>query len=246
VYINFLAGGIGGSENWQVAADRLRSLGARDSQAARQVEILDEMALTLDGYPREMPVGRQLSSSPEAIVFEAFMSPLECTYLIETAEPLLEQSVVVDPASGQLRPHPIRTSEGAAFPWVSEDLVINALNRRIAAASGTDLKAGEPLQVLRYRPGQEYRPHLDALPKSDNQRVFTMLVYLNAGYRGGETNFTRAQLKFAGDLGDGLLFRNADNEGLPDPNSEHAGLPVLAGEKYVASRWIRERRLALS
>jgi len=160
---------------------------------------------------------------------------------VQTAEPLLQQSVVVDPATGVLRPHPVRTSDGASFPWASEDLVISALNRRIAAASGTDVKCGEPLQVLRYRPGQEYRPHFDALPSNENQRVLTMLVYLNSGYSGGETSFTRAGLTVAGRMGDALLFRNARPGGSPDLNAEHAGLPVSSGEKYLASRWIRER-----
>jgi prolyl 4-hydroxylase len=191
-------------------------------------------------------VGLQLSVTPEVWRFNDFASLTECLYLIETAEPLLQQSVVVDPVTGQFRPHPVRTSEGATFPWVSEDLVVTALNRRIAVASGTDASCGEPLQVLRYRPGQEYRPHLDALPTGANQRVLTMLVYLNEDYEGGETLFSRTGLKYAGKAGDGLLFRNANPDGVPDPSAEHAGLPVLAGEKYVASRWIRERPLMAS
>jgi prolyl 4-hydroxylase len=127
------------------------------------------------------------------------------------------------------------------FPWVSEDLVIHALNRRIAITSGTDVFAGEPLQVLRYSPGQQYRPHLDALPTGDNQRILTMLVYLNEDYEGGETHFTRTGLRFAGSAGDALLFRNATSDGLPDEMAQHAGLPVVRGEKYLASRWIRQR-----
>ena len=239
--LSFLANGIGGAADWRTATARLLELARTNKRAERQIELLEAMALDANGYPTEKPTGKHLSESPDAWAFEAFASEAECRYLIETAAPLLEQSVIVDPATGQLRPHPIRTSDGAAFPWISEDLVISALNRRIAAASGTELGAGEPLQVLRYRPGQEYRPHLDALPTGDNQRVLTMLVYLNDGYPGGETYFTRAQLKFSGRLGAALLFRNADSAGVPDKRAEHAGLPVLSGEKYIASRWIRER-----
>jgi prolyl 4-hydroxylase len=241
VYICFLANGIGGEADWQGAKSRLIILAEQDERAARQLAVVRSMALTSDGYPTVQPEGRRISASPEAWVFEDFMSGAECDYLIEAAQPLLQQSVIVDPATGQIRPHPIRTSDGAAFPWVSEDLVISALNRRIAVASSTDASCGEPLQVLRYRPGQEYRPHLDALPAGDNQRILTMLVYLNAGYLGGETLFTRTQLKFAGAKGDALLFRNSDARGQPDGNAEHAGLPVLEGEKYLASRWIRQK-----
>jgi prolyl 4-hydroxylase len=241
VYICFLANGIGGEANWQAAKEQLRKLAESDAKAARQIAVIETMELDDRGYPRTRPVGHQLSTTPEVWRFDDFASSAECLYLIETAQPLLQQSVVVDPVTGQFRPHPIRTSEGAIFPWVSEDLAVTALNRRIAMASGTDASCGEPLQVLRYRPGQEYRPHLDALPGGENQRVLTMLVYLNENYDGGETLFTRTGLKYAGKAGDGLLFRNADPDGIPDRNAEHAGLPVLAGKKFVASRWIRER-----
>jgi prolyl 4-hydroxylase len=241
VYICFLANGVGGEADWQGAKERLRKLAETEPKAKRQIELISAMALDDQGQAQQRPAGRQLSTTPEVWAFEHFASAAECQYLIDTAKPLLEQSLIVDPATGQLRPHPVRTSEGAMFPWVSADVVITALNRRIAAASTTDAGSGEPLQVLRYRPGQQYRPHLDALPSGENQRILTMLIYLNDGYQGGETLFTRTGLKFAGKTGDALLFRNAAPSGSPDPNAEHAGLPVVSGEKYIASRWIRER-----
>jgi prolyl 4-hydroxylase len=246
VYICFMANGVGGKSDWGAARERLRKLAKEDRPAARQLELLDSMAIDERGYPLTQPVGRLLSKTPEVWTFDHFASAAECDYLIATADPLLRESVVVDPATGQLRPHPVRTSEGAMFPWVSADMVITALNRRIAAASNTDDACGEPLQVLRYRAGQEYRPHLDALPTRDNQRVLTMLVYLNEDYRGGETLFTETGLKFAGGRGNALLFRNAEPGGLPDPLSKHAGLPVIDREKYLASRWIRQRPLVVS
>ena len=73
-----------------------------------------------------------------------------------------------------------------------------SLNRRIAAASGTRVEQGEPLQVLRYRPGQQYRNHYDAIAGMDNQRALTMLVYLNDAYQGGETRFVRTGLAVRG------------------------------------------------
>ena len=241
VFICFLANGVGGETDWPGARKRLQELAARDGDAVRQCRLLDRMVLTEDGYPVRKPVPNKLSSSPEVVVFEGFFSGEECEYLLDVATPLLRQSVIVDPLTGQLRSDPVRTSDGAVFPWAAENMLISALNRRIAAASGTDRACGEPLQVLRYRPGQEYRPHFDSLPTTDNQRILTMLVYLNEGFEGGETFFTRSGLKFAGRLGDALQFRNALKDGAADPNAEHAGLPVTSGEKFVASRWIRER-----
>src|SRR5262249_26442794 len=141
----------------------------------------------------------------------------------------------------------IRTSRGVGFPFVDENPAIHALNRRIAAASVTDVRAGEPMQVLSYAPGQQYREHSDALPKvaPGQQRVITFLVYLDEDYEGGETVFPAVGLKVRGHTGDGLMFRNAANDGTPDPKALHAGLPVTRGVKHIASRWIRAAPLVL-
>jgi prolyl 4-hydroxylase len=170
------------------------------------------------------------------------MTEAECRYLRTAGEPALQPSVVVDPATGRLTPHPVRSSDAAMFGVYAEDLVVNALNRRIAALSGTGIDQGEPLQLLRYRPGGEYKPHMDALPAEPNQRILTVLVYLSDDYEGGETAFPNAGLSFRGRTGDALLFRNTGADGRPDPLSLHAGLPVARGIKYLASRWIRANR----
>ena len=94
---------------------------------------------------------------------------------------MLEPSVVVDSATGRQVRDPLRTSDGIGFTWPLENPAVHALNRRIAAASGTDVERGEPLQVLRYKPGEQYRTHFDAIPGFANQRVMTMIVWLNAG-----------------------------------------------------------------
>ena len=246
IFISFLALGIGGEPSWSEALRRLREFARRDSLAAGQFRLIECMDLNASGDPVRAFSGRQLSDRPEVSSFEQFFTRAECDYLISRARPLLQPSVIVDPSTGQLRPHPVRTSEGAMFPWASEDLVIHALNRRIAMASETNVFAGEPLQVLRYSPGQQYHPHFDALPPGDNQRILTMLIYLNDDYEGGETQFTRTGLTFAGHKGDALLFRNATLEGAPDEMAQHAGLPVIRGEKYLASRWIRQHPFARS
>ena len=109
------------------------------------------------------------------------------------------------------------------------------------------MRAGEPLQVLRYAPGEQYREHSDALPHvaPEQQRVLTFLVYLNEDYKGGETAFPALGIKFRGRRGDGLLFRNSSSDGAIDRRAIHAGLPVTRGAKLLASRWIRAAPLVL-
>ncbi len=241
-YRAFIANGTGGPADWAAAMALLKEAGERDISAKREAEVIGRMELGPDGQSQGPFPCEQLSSSPDVRLFPGLFTADECDFLIERSEASLQPSLVVDPRTGQQVPNPVRTSDATGFPLIAESPAIHALCRRLADASETHVKQGEPLQVLRYRPGQEYRPHFDAIDNADNQRVLTFLVYLNEDFEGGETEFLSTGLKVRGSKGDGLLFRNADSSGAPDASSQHAGLPVTAGEKYLASRWIRERR----
>ena len=203
------------------------------------------MRLSPEGDPLALPDEERLSSRPWASRFPALFSPAECRFLVGRARPALAPSVIIDPRTGRQVRNPIRTSEGMAFAFMNENPAVHALNRRIAAVTGTAVAQGEPLQILRYRPGQEYKPHFDAIAGDPNQRILTVLVYLNEDYEGGETSFVNADLRFRGRLGDALVFRNALPDGRADALSQHAGLPVTAGEKLIGSRWIRQRPFLL-
>ncbi|HEX8380299.1 MAG TPA: 2OG-Fe(II) oxygenase [Allosphingosinicella sp.] len=238
----FLAAGVGGAEDWPGAVAALTALAPRDAGAAAQLRLLALMDLGPDGFPKRPPPVRPLSTEPRAAACEGFMTEAECAWLREAGEPALQPSAVVDPKTGKMVPHPVRSSDAATFGVHSEDLVINALNRRIAAVSGTRLEQGEPLQLLRYRAGGEYKPHMDALPAEPNQRILTALVYLSDEHEGGETSFPSAGLSYRGRTGDALIFRNVRSDGSADPLTLHAGRPVTKGTKYLASRWIRAAR----
>lgn len=113
------------------------------------------------------------------------------------------------------------------------------------AGSGRPRDLAEARALFR-RAGEAGRhAHFDAIPGFANQRVLTMLVWLNDGYEGGETFFATPGLSLRAAKGDAILFRNAGADGRRDPDSTHAGRPVTAGEKLIASRWIRERRFEL-
>jgi prolyl 4-hydroxylase len=243
----FTANGTGGAAEWDTAYALLRDLAKSDPAASGQVSVIDAMGLSADGTPGVLPPSEILHDTPRIVLIPSLFSPMECAYLIGAAEPLTEPSVVIDPRSGQFIRDPIRTSDAAAFPLALENPAIHALNRRLAAATGTNVSQGEPLQVLRYRPGQEYKLHIDALPPQvGNQRVITALVYLNEDYEGGETDFPELGLSVRGKVGDALIFPNVGADGAPDQRLRHAGKPVRAGSKRIASRWIRARPLDLS
>ena len=242
IYVNFLASGVGGDRDWPAALSLLRDLAADNPRSARELAVIDAMALTSDGDPLDVPTGTTICSAPSILTFRCLFTADECRYLATAATPMFEPAVVVDARTGTQARDPLRICDSCGFTQPLENPAVHALNRRLAAASRTAVDQGETLQVLRYRPGGEYKPHHDFVSAFDNQRVMTMLVWLNADYQGGETWFPVPKLSLKGQPGDALLFRNTLPDGSCDPHSAHAGRPVTQGEKLIASRWIRERR----
>ena len=238
---NLLANGVAGKRDWPVALARLEAEARALPVRSAALDLIKAMQLDANGDPIGRFEPRPLSDHPRAVLFEGLMTPGECAYLIDAAGEAFEPSMVYDESRRLVR-DTIRTSDGATIHWAIEDPAIHALNRRIAAATGTAYEQGEALQALRYSPGQEYRPHFDWLDNAPNQRLWTALVYLNEDYEGGATQFVRTALEVRGKAGDMLLFWNANDEGHGDPLAEHAGLPVTSGVKYLATRWIREAR----
>jgi prolyl 4-hydroxylase len=239
------ANGSGAAPDWAGALRLLETAAQADPVAAEQLKLVHAMAIDGSGHPAAPPTGRMISQTPSVMHFAGLLTADECLHLARAADPLFEPAMVIDPRSGRPIPHPIRTSDGAVLGPAREDLVVRTINLRIAAASQTDVRAAEALTVLRYAPGQQYRPHHDAISGTPNQRAWTMLLYLNEGYVGGETRFLPSNITVRGKRGDGLLFRNLLPSGRPDPAAQHAGLPVQRGTKWLATRWIRQQPLDL-
>jgi prolyl 4-hydroxylase len=229
--------GTGGEANREKALALLREAASQgDEIAAGELELLARVS----AFAPVAEVTRDLlSSDPHVEVLRKLLLASECEWLIRRAQPLLKPSFVDDGKTGRGRPDPIRTSHGAALVPHEEDLVVQDINRRIAAATATSVTHAEALYVMRYTPGQEYKPHLDALPGLKNQRDWTAIAYLNQAFEGGATVFPKLELTIRGDPGDVLVFRNSSSDGEPDLRLRHAGVPVASGEKWIATRWIR-------
>lgn len=213
---------------------------------------------TLASQRAPADVSQQLSGSaepvirmekPQIIVYRNVLTPDECDRLIEMARPKMRPSTVVDQATGQLNPHPTRVSSGTYFQ-VDENPFIRKIDRRITALMRVPVENGEPIQILNYQPGGQYRPHFDYFPSSQSgstyhlarggQRTATLVIYLNEVTAGGETEFPEIGLKVMPQKGSAVYF-SYFHQGQVDPLTLHAGNPVIQGEKWIATKWVRER-----
>ena len=184
---------------------------------------------------------------PRVVVFGNLLTAAECDELMALARPRLERSETVDTATGGSEINSARTSDGMFFER-GEHPVITRLERRIAALLNWPVDHGEGLQILRYRPGARYEPHYDyfdpgksgtpRIVERGGQRVGTLVMYLNTPERGGSTTFPDAGLDVAPVRGSGVFF--SYDRPHPSTRTLHGGAPVLAGEKWVATKWLRE------
>ncbi|XP_027119341.1 prolyl 4-hydroxylase 1-like isoform X1 [Coffea arabica] len=239
-----------------------RTLGGRNSgsgQLGRGYShwAYDKEAVTLRiGYVKPEIV----SWSPRIILLHSFLSPEECDYLRAIALPRLQISTVVDAKTGKGIKSNVRTSSGMFLSHEERSFpMIQAIEKRMSVYSQVPVENGELIQVLRYEKNQFYKPHHDYFSDTFNlkrggQRVATMLMYLSDNVEGGETYFPMAgtgECSCGGKMvkglcikpakGDAVLFWSMGLDGESDPNSIHGGCEVLGGEKWSATKWMREK-----
>jgi prolyl 4-hydroxylase len=203
-------------------------------------------ALSAAGRPVQVLMAMRC---PRIVVFGGLLSADECAELIVQATPRLARSETVDHASGGGEVNRARTSQGMFFERAETPLIAR-LEERFAALLNWPVTHGEGLQVLRYGPGAEYRPHHDyfdpshpgtpAILQRGGQRVATLLVYLKAPEAGGATVFPDVALEITPVAGHAVFFSYDRPHAVT--RTLHGGAPVLAGEKWVATLWMRERR----
>jgi prolyl 4-hydroxylase len=262
----FECAGVGRAADWERALDSLADAAELGSElASRQLILLAEDRFEA-AAPEHAPRGawtekrsrisissrlraagtgaRTLSPDPFIRAIPAMASPSECRWLMAAAAPRLERATLYNDGVGRGR-----TNQFAPLYLQHTDVVAEIIRARIANEIGAPLPCLEVAQVLRYRVGEEFRPHCDFLDPQKNradidrfgQRAATFLIYLNEDFDGGETSFPRLGIKHRGRTGDGLVFGNTGQNRTPDLRTEHAGLPPTRGEKWVFSQWIRDR-----
>ncbi|KAB5541260.1 hypothetical protein DKX38_014234 [Salix brachista] len=204
-----------------------------------------------------------LSWKPRALHFPKFATPEQCESIIKMAKSKLKpSSLALRKGETDENTKGTRTSSGT-FVSGSEDETgtLHFIEKKIAKATMIPLSHGEAFNILRYEIGQKYDSHYDAFnpdeygPQS-SQRAASFLLYLSNVEEGGETVFPFENdsavssgfdykqcvgLKVKPQQGDGLLFYSLFPNGTIDRTSLHGSCPVIKGEKWVATKWIRDQ-----
>jgi prolyl 4-hydroxylase len=185
---------------------------------------------------------------PRVVVFGSFMSKEECAQLIELARPKLDRSRTVNRQTGGEEVNDARTSNGMFFQR-GEGEFVTKIEKRIAELVNWPYENGEGLQILQYGPGNQYEPHNDYFDPKDpgtpvilqrgGQRVGTFIMYLQSPDKGGGTVFPDVGFEVAPIAGNAVFF--SYNKPHAVTKTLHGGQPIIQGEKWIATKWMRER-----
>lgn len=210
--------------------------------------------LDLSRSPRQVDAGDRrvdvlvVLAQPRVVVLGNLLSAEECDALIAAAQPRMARSLTVQTQTGGEEINPDRTSSGMFFSRGESEL-IRCIEARIARLVNWPVENGEGMQVLHYRPGAEYKPHYDyfdpaepgtpTILKRGGQRLGTVVMYLNEPACGGGTTFPDIGLEVAPKRGHAVFF--SYDRPSPATRTLHGGAPVIEGDKWVATKWLRER-----
>jgi prolyl 4-hydroxylase len=173
----------------------------------------------------------------------------QCVRMIQVIRNRCQKSSVIDYDNGGSKISDFRTSSTAHL-FRKSDPVIDEIEDEILKIINIPEKYGEQIQGQYYKVGEQFKPHFDSFfPLSEDQkrqlelhgnRTWTAMIYLNNTAKGGRTRFTEIDLETEPETGTMILWQNT-KDGSNIPESKHWGMPVEEGEKFILTKWFREK-----
>lgn len=227
-------------------AAELPSLAGVDAQAWRKLADSIDLGAWLTAPP-----GHSVHEDPLLKSFPDFLSQPFRERLIAQSRNRLKPALVYNANIKRDIHSGTRTNSIAQFNLIENELIHFLLQERMASATGVPMVQFEATAILHYKPGEQIMNHYDFvdidLPNyeqeiaENGQRIITFLIYLNDGYKAGETAFPKLGISHKGRAGEGFFFTNALSDGAPDHRVLHAGTPPVNGEKWIVSQFIRNK-----
>eukprot|EP00929_Paragymnodinium_shiwhaense_P080904 TRINITY_DN42233_c0_g2_i1.p1 TRINITY_DN42233_c0_g2~~TRINITY_DN42233_c0_g2_i1.p1 ORF type:complete len:344 (-),score=57.50 TRINITY_DN42233_c0_g2_i1:15-1046(-) len=209
-----------------------------------------------------MHVLSSAAPGPLAMQVDDFLSREETAALIAAAEQsgLLDSSRYIDGAA-ELRTSKTGWCKGSC---ALSPIVVN-VTERVAALLKVPASNFEPMQFVKYGPGELYTRHSDMVPedveKPCGPRLLTFFMYLSDGFKGGETAFPELGFKVTPKRGRAAAWTNSrvwvggktgKMRWLPDSKANHESIaiesPPPGGDvvyKYAVNLWLHNSDLRI-
>jgi hypothetical protein len=175
-----------------------------------------------------------------------FLSSYECDIIIKKCQNKLVKSEVY---KGEINEYD--KSRDSLQCWLNDsDPLIASISDRVAKLTNTNIKQQEILQVVKYNENGYFTDHFDACGRNaefckkmteyfnGKDRLYTVLIYLNDDYEGGETVFPNINKIIKPEKGKAVVFKNIDHNDKIITQSLHRGNPIIKGVKYICNKWI--------
>jgi prolyl 4-hydroxylase len=206
----------------------------------KEQTIFDHVGNTIK-TDREISIIARLED-PLIAILGNVLSDEECDELIRLSKDKLKRSKI-----GTIHEvNELRTSS-SMFLQESENEIVARVEKRISSIMNIPIEHGEGIQILKYTPGQEYKAHYDFFSSTskvaNNNRISTLVMYLNDVEQGGETFFPKLNFSVSPLKGMAVYFEYFYTENNLNELTLHGGAPVITGEKWVATQWMRKQKL---
>ena len=208
--------------------------------ASKEQTIFNHIGNTIKTEDREINIIARLEE-PLIVILGNVLSDEECDELIRLSNDKMHRSKI----GATHDVNEIRTSSSMFFQENEHDTITN-IEKRIASIMNIPIEHGEGIQILKYTPGQEYKAHFDFFTSTskatNNNRISTMVMYLNDLEHGGETFFPKLNFSVSPQKGMAVYFEYFYNDKILNELTLHGGAPVITGEKWVATQWMRRQK----
>lgn len=183
-----------------------------------------------------------------------FIAQEDCERLIHDAADRLMRATVSGPGGSSVISES-RKAQQAAYSmsggesdplWPLYNRALEMVNHH--AGFNITPEGQEPLTVIQYNIGDEYKPHCDSscgenMNHLKGGRIATALLYCKVADEGGATTFVNSNIFVTPKPGSVVFFSymgKDDRRMDPLKFTEHTGCPVAAGEKWITTFWMRD------
>lgn len=212
-----------------------------NEQTLKEPTIFNHIGNKIITNDREINIIAKMEE-PLIVVLGNVLSNEECDELIRLSKDRLRRSKI-----GSTREVDKLRSSSSMFFQEAENEVVARIEKRVSQIMNIPIEHGEGLQILNYQIGQEYKAHFDFFKSTDhagsNPRISTLVMYLNDVEYGGETYFPKLGLSVSPQKGMAVYFEYFYNDQTLNDLTLHGGAPVIIGDKWAATQWMRRKKV---